>query len=190
MGIISTLLQAGAIVNSILSQALTNGNSQLGMLNAPILADFLADNPLPNGFSWGTDTVWNTNLYTQSLDIGKRDLSIVVHLLTSSGIVRSYEFSIAWGTLAPDGYQKNMILINDARHYGYLSGFSKLRRFKAPCFVFVSSSPRKICSFPRKILCLIFESLPNLYSCYIFLSTAHPDNLTMATKNFPEFQSQ
>ncbi|KZF20535.1 multicopper oxidase [Xylona heveae TC161] len=80
-----------------LSQTATNGASLLGTLQAPKLPEFLTSNPLPAGFPWGTKTATNSNPYTQS---------------PNTGVTRYYNFNIQRGQIAPDGYQKNVILIN------------------------------------------------------------------------------
>lgn len=47
-----------------MSQQHTNGNSKLGLPNAPRLPPWLSDGPLPQGFPWGRKTAGNTNPYT------------------------------------------------------------------------------------------------------------------------------
>ncbi|MCJ1459684.1 hypothetical protein MMC28_010063 [Mycoblastus sanguinarius] len=47
---------------------------------------------------WGSSTASNTNPYTQAPDTGR---------------TRFYDFTIRRGTIAPDGYQKDVLLIND-----------------------------------------------------------------------------
>ena len=79
-------------LNGWLPQSLTNGGSLLGTLQAPSLPSFLDQAP-----SWGSRTAQNTNPYTQS---------------PTTGRVRSYDFTIQRGTIAPDGYQKDVMLIN------------------------------------------------------------------------------
>ena len=93
---------ADAIVNSVslvaaLSQTATNGLSLLGTLNAPTFNDFLTNNPLPQGFPWGTRTAATTNPYEQS---------------PTTGVIRAYDFTIKRGFIAPDGVNKSVILIN------------------------------------------------------------------------------
>lgn len=73
------------------------GLSLLGTLNAPTLPDFLPTNPLPNGFPWSTATAATTNPYEQS---------------PTTGVIRSYDFTITRGFLAPDGVNKSVLLIN------------------------------------------------------------------------------
>jgi FtsP/CotA-like multicopper oxidase with cupredoxin domain len=68
-----------------------------GTLQAPPFPLFLTNNPLPNGFPWGLLTASGSNPYTQ---------------MPNTGVIRNYDFSIARGTIAPDGYQKQVILIN------------------------------------------------------------------------------
>ena len=96
MSIIASILQ-GATLLSSLTQDATNGASLLGTLSAPVLPDFLTNNPLPNGFPWSTDTVSNTNPYTQS---------------PKTGVIRPYDFTIQRGFKAPDGVNTSVILIN------------------------------------------------------------------------------
>ncbi|CAF9904739.1 hypothetical protein IMSHALPRED_000159 [Imshaugia aleurites] len=74
-----------------LPQSVTNGASQLGTLDAATLPLQLSSS------NWGSRTAKNTNPYTDSPTTGK---------------VRSYDFHIARGTIAPDGYQKEVLLIN------------------------------------------------------------------------------
>ncbi len=52
------------------SQTSTNGNSLLGDLSAPLIPEYLTDNPLPDGFPWGSATAFDTNYYTSSPDTG------------------------------------------------------------------------------------------------------------------------
>lgn len=91
--IISGLL---GIINT-LPQSYTNGNSVWGTLLAPVFLPFLTNNPLPFGFPWGTDTANGTNPYIS---------------YPNTGVIRSYDFTISRGVIAPDGYQKHALLIN------------------------------------------------------------------------------
>ena len=50
-----------------------------------------------NGWPWGTKGCSNSDPYTEA---------------PNTGVVRNYEFTIARGTVAPDGYSKDMLLIN------------------------------------------------------------------------------
>lgn len=52
-----------------------------------------------NGYPWGSKTSWNSEPYTDA---------------PNTGVVRSYDFHVARGTVAPDGYEKNQLLINGA----------------------------------------------------------------------------
>ena len=83
--------------NTWLPQSSTNGGSLLGTLQAPNLPYFLDQNSNTNNFPWGSRTAHNANPYTQS---------------PTTGRVRSYDFTIKRGTIAPDGYQKDVMLIN------------------------------------------------------------------------------
>jgi hypothetical protein len=70
MGLVFATLGAITTIAASLPQTTTNGGSVLGTLIAPILPDFLTDNPLPKGFPWGADTVFNNDPYTQSPNTG------------------------------------------------------------------------------------------------------------------------
>ena len=102
MGLLANLLklllgQTASNLNPSLNQNTTNGNSTLGTLNATHLPAFLTSNPLPYGYPWGQDSQTNTNPYTAS---------------PFTNVVRKYNFTISRGVLAPDGYQRSMLLIN------------------------------------------------------------------------------
>ncbi|MCJ1354255.1 MAG: hypothetical protein MMC33_004242 [Icmadophila ericetorum] len=92
-----SILQGLTALIGTLTQLLTNGGSVLGTLEAPLLPQFLTNNPLPNGFPWSTDTTSNTNPYTQS---------------PITGVIRPYDFTISRGYLAPDGVNKSVLLVN------------------------------------------------------------------------------
>lgn len=63
------ILTAGQAFARI-SQTNTNGNSVLGTFSKRPLANFLTNNPLPDGFPWGKATAFDTNYYTSSPDTG------------------------------------------------------------------------------------------------------------------------
>lgn len=86
-------------VVAALTQAATNGASLLGTLEAALLPLFLTNNPLPNGTPWGTKTSTDTNPYTQS---------------PTTGIIRTYDFTVSRGMIAPDGYEMPVLLVNGA----------------------------------------------------------------------------
>lgn len=102
MGLLDDLLSAlkwlfGVV--AALSQAATNGTSLLGTLQAVLFPLFLTNNPLPNGYPWGTKNSTNSSPYTQS---------------PTTGIIRTYNFTVSRGMIAPDGYQKPVLLVNGA----------------------------------------------------------------------------
>ncbi|KAJ4421071.1 hypothetical protein N0V82_003975 [Gnomoniopsis sp. IMI 355080] len=99
LGTVASTISFLYTVTAALGQTLTNGSSLLGTLTAVTLPLFLTNNPLPNGYPWGTKTASNTNYYTSS---------------PSTGIVRSYDFTISRSTIAPDGYQRPVLLVNGA----------------------------------------------------------------------------
>ncbi|MCJ1344383.1 hypothetical protein MMC31_002586, partial [Peltigera leucophlebia] len=96
MGVIEAILTASKLVAS-LSQTATNGNSALGTLNAPLLADFLTNNDSPPVIPWGTKKANTINPYEQSL---------------TTNVSRVYDFTIKRGFIAPDGVNKSVILVN------------------------------------------------------------------------------
>jgi len=96
MGLISAVVNTLAITGS-LDQFLTNGASSLGVLTATTLPKFLTNNPLPDGYPWGKRTCTNTNPYKQEVD---------------TGVTRTYDFTLSRRKLSPDGYEKDMILVN------------------------------------------------------------------------------
>jgi hypothetical protein len=72
-------------------------NSIWGTLNVPTLGNFLTNNPLPFGFPWGQLSAIGSNPYKSA---------------PSTGVIRAYDFTISRGQIAPDGYMKNVLLIN------------------------------------------------------------------------------
>lgn len=54
-GLVSATLGTITTIAASLPQTTINGGSALGTLVAPILQDFLTNNPLPKGFPWGAD---------------------------------------------------------------------------------------------------------------------------------------
>ncbi|KAI4201744.1 MAG: hypothetical protein LQ346_002106 [Caloplaca aetnensis] len=98
MTIASKLLHGTTALVAALSQQKTNGASQLGTLHAPKLPAFLTNNPVVNGFPWGSSkNAYNSDGYYDA---------------PNTGVVRSFDFTIARGTVAPDGYEKTSLLIN------------------------------------------------------------------------------
>ncbi|KAG5934463.1 hypothetical protein E4U53_000689 [Claviceps sorghi] len=82
----------------VLPQQLTNGNSVLGTLAALTLPHFLTTNPLPNNSPWG--------LLNSSTDYYDHH--------PNTGVIRTYDFTVSRGVIAPDGYQREVILVNGA----------------------------------------------------------------------------
>ncbi|KAG9253633.1 multicopper oxidase-domain-containing protein [Emericellopsis atlantica] len=96
------LLAAGAALfmgeaSAKLDQMKTNGHSVLGTLDAPTLPKYLSGAPMPNGAPWSNMTA-KTNYY---------------HDKPNTGVIRRYEFTVSRGVIAPDGYQRDVLLIND-----------------------------------------------------------------------------
>ena len=82
-----------------LSQLSTNGQSPLGTLQAPKLGPYRSDGTtLEDGFPWGGRTAKNANPYKER---------------PSTGNTRSYVFNVARGTIAPDGVEREVLLINN-----------------------------------------------------------------------------
>ncbi|KAL8792760.1 MAG: hypothetical protein Q9195_004647 [Heterodermia aff. obscurata] len=80
-----------------LSQAQTNGLSLLGTLAAPQVPQFLTGSSSGTQCPWGKKNASNSHPYKEAPD---------------TGVTRHYEFVVSRAQLAPDGYQKNMILVN------------------------------------------------------------------------------
>jgi FtsP/CotA-like multicopper oxidase with cupredoxin domain len=100
MGLFSLLSNVlGAVfgIAASLTQQQTNGLSLWGTLQAPTFPLFLTNNPLINGLPWGLLTAIGNNPYTDA---------------PNTGVIRSYDFTVKRGMIAPDGYQKSVILIN------------------------------------------------------------------------------
>ncbi|KAM7201928.1 multicopper like protein [Naviculisporaceae sp. PSN 640] len=95
-GLVTDLL-SGAVGK--LSKQRTNGASRLGTLVSPLLAFFLTNNPLPHGYPWGELTDWGTNAYKD---------------WPRTGVIRTYDFSLSRGVISPDGYQRDVLLVNGA----------------------------------------------------------------------------
>ncbi|KAH7052136.1 multicopper oxidase-domain-containing protein [Macrophomina phaseolina] len=97
---LASVLTVGASARSLtrtLPQHKTNGGSNWGTLDCPKLPDFLTSNPLPGGFPWGDRSGLSNDPYTD---------------VPNTGVTRYYDFSVARGYLAPDGYNKSGIFIN------------------------------------------------------------------------------
>ncbi|RDW61330.1 hypothetical protein BP5796_11222 [Coleophoma crateriformis] len=82
---------------SSLTQQQTNGKSLWGTLQAPTFPLFLSSNGLLGSLPWGLLTATGSNPYTQA---------------PNTGVTRRYDFTVQRGVIAPDGYQKSVILIN------------------------------------------------------------------------------
>ncbi|KAK3495595.1 Cupredoxin [Neurospora crassa] len=87
----------GVVANLV--QEETNGSSRLGTFLFSFLAFFLG-NLTPDGqYPWGDLTNWGNNQYTEG---------------PTTGVVRTYDFVISRGVIAPDGYQRDVLLVNGA----------------------------------------------------------------------------
>ncbi|KAI9641882.1 hypothetical protein NHQ30_009749 [Ciborinia camelliae] len=87
------LLTRAASLHASLSQYSTNGLSTYGCLNASTLPPYLADNS-SIGYPWGNATPGSS-------------------IPPNTGKTRYYDLTVSRSIKAPDGYQKNVILIND-----------------------------------------------------------------------------
>jgi len=92
-------LNHGNDLLSALSQQKTNGNSKLGLLSAPKLPQWLGGGPMPQGKPWGGKTASNTNPYTSP---------------PNTGVTRYYDFTLTYQTIAPDGVERQGLVINGA----------------------------------------------------------------------------
>lgn len=77
-------------------QSVTNGLSKWGTWNAPRYPKFLKNNPMSNGFPWGSLT----------------DHSDPYNAAPYTGVTRHYTFDVSRMRLAPDGVVKDMIVVN------------------------------------------------------------------------------
>ena len=66
---------------------------------SPLVVYFLTNNPLPSGYPWGKLTDYNTNPYSD---------------WPRTGVIRTYDFTLSRGVIAPDGYQRDVLLVNGA----------------------------------------------------------------------------
>jgi len=94
--LITTLLGGALSLVGNLTPSQQNGASLYGTLSAPLLPAFLTNNPLPQGFPWGTRGAGNSN----------------PDFPPTTGVTRRYDFTISRSVIKPDGVQKNVILIN------------------------------------------------------------------------------
>jgi len=83
------ILLAGPLVAAVIYPNLPV-DFVLGQLGATI--------PLPQGFPWGTKTANNTDPYTDP---------------PNTGVIRKYDFTISRSRLAPDGYLRDVLVINN-----------------------------------------------------------------------------
>ncbi|KAL8924910.1 MAG: hypothetical protein Q9208_003793 [Pyrenodesmia sp. 3 TL-2023] len=98
MTIASILILGTTTLAAALSQQETNGGSEFGTLDAHTLPAFLTNNPVVGGSPWGgSKNAYNSDGYYDA---------------PNTGVIRSYDFKIARGTVAPDGYEKESLLIN------------------------------------------------------------------------------
>ncbi|GAB0145742.1 hypothetical protein EsHS_00006164 [Epichloe bromicola] len=94
-----TVTYSSTNLGGTLTQSRTNGKSLWGgTLLAPVLPLFLDNNPLPNGSPWSL-----LNSTTDYYDHYPR-----------TGVIRPYDFTISRGLIAPDGYQREVLLVNGA----------------------------------------------------------------------------
>ena len=85
-------------LSEALTQERTNGASQWGTLHAANLPQFFESNQLLNGRPWGTKTCNNSNPYHEAPDIG---------------ITQHCHLTLSRAPLSPDGYLKDLLLINN-----------------------------------------------------------------------------
>ncbi|KAK8065040.1 multicopper oxidase [Apiospora hydei] len=93
----STAPNWGVSVSNPIQLAGSDSLSPLGTPFAPIFPPFLKNNPLPNGFPWGSLTSQNANPYQSMPD---------------TGVTRSYAWTITKQNAAPDGVEVPLILVN------------------------------------------------------------------------------
>ncbi|KAK8013087.1 Cu-oxidase 3-domain-containing protein [Apiospora marii] len=87
----------GSVIQSPINLAGSDSLSLLGTQFAPLFPSFLTNNPLPNGFPWGSLTSQNANPYQQMPD---------------TGVTRTYAWTLTKQNAAPDGVEVPLILVN------------------------------------------------------------------------------
>ncbi|KAH7381904.1 Cupredoxin [Cadophora sp. MPI-SDFR-AT-0126] len=97
MSLIGNLIKGVLGIVGALTQQQTNGLSKFGTLQAQTFPSFLTNNPLPGGFPWGFLTAAGSDPYTEA---------------PNTGVIRSYDFTVTRGQIAPDGYLQDVILVN------------------------------------------------------------------------------
>ncbi|KAK5140404.1 hypothetical protein LTR04_003017, partial [Oleoguttula sp. CCFEE 6159] len=97
-GIWNTLQNVTSLV-SALTPHQQCGDSVFGTLQAPTFPQSLTDNPMPNGFPWGTRTPQNSDATN-------------INDIPNTGVTRYYDFSIARAVISPDGVPRDSILVN------------------------------------------------------------------------------
>jgi hypothetical protein len=82
-----------------MDQSKTNGGAKWGTFDAPTLSHWLetAGQPMPQGKPWGGADASHTNPYKEC---------------PNTGMTRRYEFTISEGVIAPDGVEKQAVLVN------------------------------------------------------------------------------
>jgi len=92
---------SGRLGQNNLPQASSNGDSPLGTSDAPILSPFIGSSSSgsdTSGAPWGNLTAESSNPYTSA---------------PNTGVTRYYTFNVARGVLAPDGVEREMLLVNN-----------------------------------------------------------------------------
>jgi len=81
-----------------MGQGSTNGNSTWGTMENPTIGPWV-NGPMPQGSPWAARTAGNCNQLNSTQT-------------PNTGVTRKYDFTVTDALLAPDGKQKNMIVIN------------------------------------------------------------------------------
>ncbi|KAG8528577.1 uncharacterized protein KY384_006264 [Bacidia gigantensis] len=87
-------------ITTALGTNITNGTTTLGTLTAKQLPKFLSSDPANTEPPWGSNySAQNSDGYLNAPD---------------TGVVRRYDLTITRGTIAPDGFERQSLLINNA----------------------------------------------------------------------------
>jgi len=81
-----------------MAQGSTNGNSTWGTIDAPTYGPWV-NGPMPQGSPWAARTAGNCNQLNSTQT-------------PNTGVTRRYDWTVSDALLAPDGKQKNMIVVN------------------------------------------------------------------------------
>ncbi|KAI2624506.1 multicopper oxidase [Xylaria nigripes] len=81
------------------SRLIRHRKSKWGMINSPTFPEYLTNNPMPNGKPWGLRKDHDNKPYSTDVPV--------------TGVTRYYDFDVRRKLLAPDGFEKSGIFVNE-----------------------------------------------------------------------------